>query len=85
MDADKKILVENELAGAIRAFHDIDNKEKREKYAKEYFINFCKENDIDLEEAYEIVLKIIDDRRKNSIFKYEHYENLKDILLGEER
>ncbi len=80
MTDSEKILVENELVRAIATFHDCDDKEKRERYVREYFLEFCEKHNINQDEALEEIEKFLEDRRENSIFKYEHYKDLKSII-----
>lgn len=80
MDELKRLKVENELVKAILTFHDCDNKEKRENYVREYFLEYCQKNDINQEEALEMIEKALKFKRENTIFKYEHFTDLKSII-----
>lgn len=82
MTDSQRLLVESTLFTAINAFHDIDDKAQREQYVREYFFEFCSKNNIDPEEAYQLMEKFLEHRRNHTIFKYEHYKNLKGILFG---
>ncbi len=81
MTDEQRLLVETRLFDARRAFHDLDDKEKRETYAKEYFNEFCAESHIDPEEAYSILEEMFDNKRKTTQFKYGHYKDLRSILF----
>lgn len=85
MDSRKRILVEEILFTAMSAFHDIDNKQEREKYARDYFSGFCQRYDVDANEAYDMLNEMFEHKRTHTIFDYEHYkgDNLSQILLGE--
>lgn len=87
MDDKKQILVEHILFDALRTFHDSDDKEKRELYAKEFFDEFCKKYQVDPVETYFILQKMFEQKRSTSIFKYEHYDGdkLKGILFKEDK
>ena len=80
MDEEKRLQVENELVKAILTFHDCDDKEKRETYVREYFLEYCKEHDINEEEALEMIEEALKFKRDNTIFKYEHFTDLKSII-----
>ena len=86
MDDRKKVLVEGELYAAITAFHDCDDKKRREEFVKEYTLKFCKKYNIDVEEALDLVINMINQRRKNSDYQYEQYKDLKKLVIpqGEE-
>lgn len=85
MDKNKIVLVEVELFRAISAFHECDSKKKREFYVQEYFHEFCKKYDIDELEAIDILDNIFEDRRKNTVFEYEHYKDgLGKIIFPEQ-
>ena len=84
MTNEQRVLVETDLFRAISAFHDLDDKELREKYAREFFSDFCKKNNIDPKEAYTTIESILDHKRKHTPFGYEHYNNLEDILFKKE-
>ena len=87
MENEKRLLVENILFDTIKAIHDIDNEEERNKYLKEYFTKFCKKTEIDPEEAYELLEKMFKQKRETTIFKYEHYIDgkLGKLLLGNDK
>ena len=87
MDSKKQILVEQVLFTAISAFHDLDNKDKITKYARDYFSGFCERYDVDGQEAYEILEEMFEHRRTHTIFEYEYYKDgaLSEILLGKEQ
>ena len=80
MDEEKRLQIENELVKAILTFHDCDDKEKRENYVREYFFEYCKEHDINQEEALEMIEKALKYKREKTIFKYEHFTDLKSII-----
>ncbi|MBR3512585.1 MAG: hypothetical protein IKN74_06520 [Clostridia bacterium] len=86
MQKDQEILVETELFTAVSAFHDADDKKKREKYVKEYTLEFCKKYNIDPMEAVGKLKDMFEDRRNKTMFKYEHYkdDSLDKIILDEE-
>ena len=86
MDKDKEVLIEYILFNAISVFHDMDDPEKRKEYARDYFLNFCKTNKIDLKEACDVLNKMLDNKRKTTQFKYKNYEGdkLNEILLGKD-
>lgn len=81
MTDEQRLLVEARLFDAMRAFHDLDDKEKREAYAKEYFNKFCAETHVDPEEAYSLLEEMFAFKRKTTQFKYGHYKNLRGILF----
>ena len=81
MTDEQRLLVESKLFDAMRAFHDLDDKEKREKYAKEYFNEFCIEANVDPEEAYAILEEMFEHKRKTTQFKYDYYKDLRSILF----
>ena len=81
MTNEQKLLVETVLFNAVRAFHDCDDKEKRKTYTREYTVEFCEEHGIDVMEAIEYMTEMFKEKRKHSQFKYEHYENLEEIIL----
>ncbi len=87
MEERKKILVETVLFDAIRAFHDIDDETKRNKYLKEYFEEFCNKTKVNPTEAYEILEKIFKEKRKNTEYTYEYYKDglLKQILFNDNK
>ena len=76
----QKVLVERDLIKAIRTFHDCDDKEKREKYTREYFHEFCSKYDIDEKEALEMVEKYLEQKRESTEYKYEYFEDLNSII-----
>ena len=77
--------IELNLLSQMCAFHDVDDKAKREQFAKEYFDTFCKKTKIDPEYAYSKLEEYLKSRRANSMFKYEHYKDLRRILGLEEK
>lgn len=70
MTNDQKILVELELCNALRTFHDLPDKEKREVMSKQYFFEFCEKNGIDSREAFEITEEILKEKSKLSHSDY---------------
>lgn len=84
MTNEQKLLVEAVLFNAVRTFHDCDDKEKREKYTREYTIEFCEKHGVDIKEAIDYMTEMFKERRKNSQFKYEHYQNLEKIILPDD-
>lgn len=84
MDDRKKCLVEGDLYTAITAFHDCNDKEKREGLIRKYTLMFCEKYDIDVIEALDLVTKMINHRRQNSDFKYEYYKDLRKIVLDQD-
>ena len=88
MDIEKKILIENVLFDAISAFlHDCDDKEKREKYIKEYTIRFCDVYNLNPVEVIEILKGIIERQKKTGFRPFPHYEKdtLDKIILGDKK
>ena len=79
----KKALIESDLIKAIMAFHDCDDKERRESYVREYFLDFCDNYDINKEEALKLLEDFFESKRKNTMFKYEYYKDLKSIIFPE--
>ena len=75
MDKREEVLIEGDLFDALRAFHDLDDREKRNQYVKEYVLEFCSNNNIDPREAIDKLIIMFEDRRKSTIYKYEHYKN----------
>lgn len=84
MDSQKQVLVEQILFTAISAFHDLNDRDKIEKYARDYFSGFCQRYDVDMKEAYKILDEMFEHRRKHTVFDYEYYkgEGLGQILFG---
>lgn len=85
MDNIEKILIECELFKVISAFHDCDDKEKRNAYVKEYIIQYCKENNLDVMTTIDFLKELFDKKRKsNSNFQYEYYKGnaLEKIVFG---
>ncbi len=74
------LLIEANLLSQMCAFHDVDDKKKREEYAREYFEKFCSETKIDPEYAFKKLDDYIKGKRKTTMFKYEHYKDLRRIL-----
>ena len=74
------LLIEANLLSQMCAFHDVDDKETREQYAREYFEEFCKDTKIDPEYAFKKLEDYIKAKRETTMFKYEHYEDLRGIL-----
>ena len=79
MKHEDSILVENILYNAISTFHDCDDKEKRNKYIKEFTLNFCQEHGLNpsevvgkLKEMFEQTISSIPDtnRQYNMLLKY---------------
>lgn len=66
MDMDEKnmILIETELFDVLRAFHDLDDKEKRNQFIKDYTIAFCLKNDLDVGETIEILKELFEKKEK---------------------
>ena len=79
-NADIDLLIEANLLSQMCAFHDLDDKKKREQYAKEYFTEFCEKTKIDPEYALKKLEDYLKHKRKHTPFKYEHYRNLRKIL-----
>lgn len=84
---ENQILIETELFDVLRAFHDLDDKEKRNQYVKEYTIEFCTKNNLDISKTIDKLKELFErKRRMNKMFPYEHYEgnNLSKIILEDE-
>ena len=80
MTREQLLLTENVLIDAVRAFHDLDDKEKRETYVREYTLKFCKENGIDPKEAISVLTSYFEKRRKDdTMFNFEHYKGKKTL------
>lgn len=80
MRNDQLLLVENDLINAVRAFHDLDDKEKRETYVREYTLEFCQKNGIDVKEAIAVMNKYFEGRRNDDTpFNYDHYKGKKTL------
>lgn len=87
LDENAKILIESELFDAIRAFHDLDNKEERNQVIREFTIKFCMEHNIDIAQTIDLLKELFEKRREmNKMFPYEHFvgNNLNRIILEEE-
>lgn len=88
MTNEQLLLTENILINAVKAFHDLDDKQKREEYVREFTLNFCKENKIDPKEAIDVLNKYFESRRKDDTpFNFEHYKGkktLEKIILSDE-
>lgn len=70
MRFEQELLVEQELCDAIRAFHDLDDKRKRNAYSKEYFWKFCQEHNIDPQEAFSVVERVLKEKSKTGFSNY---------------
>lgn len=81
------LLIENVLYPAISAFHDCDDKQKREQYVKEYVLDFCQENNLDIIDTLDILNSIFEEKRKRKMFTYQHYKGnaLKTMVLGKKQ
>lgn len=80
MTNEQLLLTENVLIDAVRAFHDLDNKQKREEYVREFTLDFCKKNNIDPKEAIDVLNKYFERRRKDDTpFNFEHYKGKKTL------
>lgn len=75
MDEKQTLLVELVLYDAIKAFHDCDDKQKRNRYIKSFTLKFCKENGIDPLEAVDKLNELFKIKRSQSQFPYQHYDN----------
>ena len=75
MDKKQTLLVELVLYDTIKAFHDCDDKQKRNRYIKSFTLIFCKENGIDPLEAVDKLNEIFKLKRSQSQFPYQHYDN----------
>lgn len=64
--------------------HECDDKERREQYVREEFDKYCSENNIDKSVAIDLVMDRIKWKRKQKdvISKFEHFDNIKNILEG---
>lgn len=80
MDNLQRLLIENNLLKAISAFHDCNDREKRESYVREYFFEFCNKYNINQDEALELLENLLRYKRENTVYKYEHFKDLKSIL-----
>lgn len=87
MTREQLLLTENVLIDAVRAFHDLDDKEDRETTVREYTLKFCEENGIDPKEAIDVLNAYFERRRKDdSMYKFEHYKGkktLENIILSD--
>lgn len=79
-NADIDLTIERSLLSQICAFHDLDDKKKREQYAREYFTEFCEKTKIDPEYALEKLEEYLKHKRETTQYEYEHYKNLRRIL-----
>ena len=68
---DQKTLIENKLCYALRVFHDLDDKERRNAMSKDFFWKFCQENNLDPKEVFEIIEKDLKDPSKRSFSNYQ--------------
>ena len=88
MTTEQLLLTENVLINAVKAFHDLDDKKKREQYVREYTLEFCEENKIDPKEAIAVLNQYFERRRKDdTMYNFEHYKGkktLERIILSEE-
>ena len=88
MTTEQLLLTENVLIDAVKAFHDLDDKKKREQYVREYTLEFCKENKIDPKEAIAVLNQYFERRRQDdTMYNFEHYKGkktLERIILSEE-
>ncbi len=88
MTTEQLLLTENVLIDAVKAFHDLDDKKKREQYVREYTLEFCEKNKIDPKEAIAVLNKYFERRRKDdTMYNFEHYKGkktLERIILSEE-
>lgn len=85
MKHEDSILVENILYNAISTFHDCDDKEKRNKYIKEFTLNFCQEHGLNPSEVVGKLKEMFEHQRNSTPHKFPHYKDnsLDDIILGE--
>ena len=88
MTTEQLLLTENVLINAVKAFHDLDDKKKREQYVREYTLEFCEKNKIDPKEAIAVLNQYFERRRKDdTMYNFEHYKGkktLERIILSEE-
>ncbi len=86
MTTEQSLLIKTDLFDAIRAFHDCNDKEKREKYIKEYTLDFCKTYDIYPIEVIEKLNSLFKEQKRISHYAYKHFQNgkLGKIILPEE-
>ena len=76
-------LIEQHLYKALRAFHDCEDKKRREFYVKDYFEYFCTYNGIDPSKAIEYVKKMFNEKRRTTMYSYEYYkENALNRITG---
>lgn len=80
MTADQELLIEQELCSAIRAFHDLEDKEKRYAYSKEYFWAFCERYGLDPKEVFPIVKRTL---KRKSEFVFSDYTDSVKFLDSE--
>ena len=69
MKHEDSILVENILYNAISTFHDCDDKEKRNKYIKEFTLNFCQEHGLNPSEVVGKLKEMFEHQTTNQYFK----------------
>lgn len=72
-EEEQAALIEQDLYKALRAFHDCEDKKRREFYVKDYFEYFCTYNGIDQSKAIEYVKKMFSEKRRTTMYSYDYY------------
>ena len=87
MTDEQALLVENVLYTAVSAFHDCDDKKRREKLIKDYTLEFCKENNLETIEVIDKLKEIYQSKRIGNPQSFPYYTNdkLDKIILGNKK